>query len=166
MEEEEEYNSTAIESALNFEEAIKQHNIMINILKNSSKNEFFANKNFSNYIDREDKFFDSFNCSFLKNDLSMIYNALYDLSVESRILCALSCCIGFFGAIAVYFYLLVMYHYNNKDFQEGLKNVDITRPRRRKHEFDASSRNQFFDNSKSFGMKKFNNKYDDLSSNF
>ena len=96
----------------------------------------------------------------------MIYTALYDLSVESRILCALSCCIGFFGAIAVYFYLLVMYHYNNRDFQEGLKTVDITRPRRRKHDFDVSSRNHFFDNSKSFAMKKFNSNNIDLNSNF
>jgi hypothetical protein len=168
MEEEEEYNSTIIpdiESVLNFTQAISQHKEMINLLSENLKNGLFKNENLSNFIDREGKFFDSFNCSFLKSDLSMIYNALYDLSVESRILCALSCCIGFFGAIAVYFYLLVMYHYNNTDFQEGMKTVDITRPRRRKYDFDRSSRNQFSDTSKSFSMKKFN-KLDNLNSNF
>ena len=106
--------------------------------------------------------FDSFNCSFLRSDLSMIYTTLYDLSIESRILCALCCCIGFFGAIAVYTYLLVIYHYNNDEFQEGRKDIIPTRNRRRLHRFDASSRNDMFDKSKSSYLRKFNNNYKKL----
>ena len=69
-------------------------------------------KYYEQYVVRQDGLFGSFDCSFLKSDLSMMYRTLYDLSVEARILCALSCCIGFFGAIAVYFFLLVLHHYN------------------------------------------------------
>ena len=63
------------------------------------------------------------NCTFLKSDLNMMYRTLYDLSVEARILCALSCCIGFFGAIAVYFYLLVLHHYNTEIFFDTGKSI-------------------------------------------
>jgi len=68
---------------------------------------------------REGGIFGSFNCTFLKSDLSMMYRTLYDLSIEARILCALSCCIGFFGAIAVYFFLLVLHHYDNEIFYDN-----------------------------------------------
>jgi hypothetical protein len=61
---------------------------------------------------RQGGLFGSFDCDFLKSDLAMMYRTLYDMSVEARILCALSCCIGFFGAVAVYFFLLVLHHYN------------------------------------------------------
>ena len=69
--------------------------------------------------------FSSFDCSFLKSDLAMMYRTLYDLSVEARILCALSCCIGFFGAIAVYFFLLVMHHYNMDLFYDSGQSIFI-----------------------------------------
>ena len=55
------------------------------------------------------------NCSFIENDLNLMYRALWDLSWESRILCALSCCIGFFGAIAVYSFLWTMELWSNND---------------------------------------------------
>ena len=44
-----------------------------------------------------------------------MYRALWDLSWESRILCALSCCIGFFGAIAVYSFLWTMELWSNNN---------------------------------------------------
>ena len=69
--------------------------------------------------------FSSFDCSFLKSDLAMMYRTLYDLSVEARILCALSCCIGFFGAIAVYFFLLVLHHYNMDLFYDSGQSIFI-----------------------------------------
>ena len=51
--------------------------------------------------------FGFFDCGFLENDLNMVYRTLYDASKESEILSALSLTSSFFGAIAVYFYLLV-----------------------------------------------------------
>ena len=72
---------------------------------------------------RQGGLFGSFNCDFLKSDLNMIYRTLYDLSVEARILCALSCCIGFFGAIAVYFFLLVLHHYNMDLFYDSGQSI-------------------------------------------
>ena len=76
-----------------------------------------------NRAKRKGGLFGSFDCSYFKNDLNILYNALYDFSVESRILCALSCCIGFFGAVFVYFFLLVMHHYNNELFFDRGKSV-------------------------------------------
>ena len=74
---------------------------------------------FNNLVERagrEGGVFGSFDCGFIKNDLNVLYTALNDASIESRILAALSLCSSFFGAIAVYFYLLVMHHYNNDIF--------------------------------------------------
>ena len=67
--------------------------------------------------------FGSLNCGFLQTDLNLIYRALYDASVESRILAACSLCAAFFGAISVYFYLLVLHHYNNEIFFDGDKSI-------------------------------------------
>ena len=71
---------------------------------------------FSEVAVRKGGLFGNFECSFLKSDLNMVYRTFFDLNIEARILCALSCCIGFFGAVYVYFYLLVLHHYNNELF--------------------------------------------------
>ena len=65
----------------------------------------------------------SFDCSFLQSDLNHLYKALYDASNESRYLSALCLCSSFFGAIAVYFYLLVIHHYNNEMFFDSGKSI-------------------------------------------
>ena len=67
--------------------------------------------------------FGSFDCGFLKSYLNLLYTAIYDSSVESRILSALSLCSTFFGAVAIYFYLLVMHHYDNELFFDGSKSI-------------------------------------------
>ena len=67
--------------------------------------------------------FGFFNCGFLENDLNMVYRTLYDASKESEILSALSLTSSFFGAIAVYFYLLVLHHYNNELFFDSGKSI-------------------------------------------
>ena len=72
---------------------------------------------------REGGIFGSFDCSFVKSDLNVLYTALYDASVESRNLAALSLSASFFGAVAVYFYLLVMHHYNNDLFFDSGKSI-------------------------------------------
>ena len=65
----------------------------------------------------------SFDCSFLKSDLNHLYKTLYDASVQSRYLSALSLCSSFFGAVSVYFYLLVIHHYNNELFFDSGKSI-------------------------------------------
>ena len=65
----------------------------------------------------------SFDCGFLKSELQHLYQTLYDASVESRILSALSLCSAFLGAISIYFYLLVMHHYNNELFFDTGKSI-------------------------------------------
>ena len=72
---------------------------------------------------RKGGIFGSFDCSFLKSDLEMTYRTLYDLSIEARILCALSCCISFFGAVFVYFFLLVLHHYDVELFPDNKKAI-------------------------------------------
>ena len=67
--------------------------------------------------------FGSFDCGFLKSDLQHLYRTIYDASVESRILSALSLCSAFFGEIVIYFLLLVMHHYNNEFFLDNGKNI-------------------------------------------
>ena len=72
---------------------------------------------------KEGGLFGSFDCGFLKSNLNLLYTALYDASVESRILCAVSLCSSFFGAVSVYFFLLVMHHYNNELFFDTGKSI-------------------------------------------
>ena len=67
--------------------------------------------------------FGLFDCGFVDIDLQHLYRTLYDASVESRILAALSLCSSFFGAIAVYFFLLVLHHYNNELFFDTGKSI-------------------------------------------
>jgi len=80
-------------------------------------------ENLSTRAVQEGGLFGTFDCSFLKSDLAQLYRALYDASVESRILAALSLCSSFFGAVAVYFFLLVMHHYNNELFFDSGKSI-------------------------------------------
>lgn len=75
------------------------------------------------YSHYKDGIFGFFNCGFLLNDLNMVYRTLYDASKESEILSALSLTSSFFGAIAVYFYLLVLHHYNNELFFDSGKSI-------------------------------------------
>ena len=88
---------------------------------------FFSNhdlwKDFLVASKRQGGLFGDLDCSFLKSDLAMIYRTLYDLNVEARILCALSCCIAFFGAVFVYFFLLVLHHYNTELFFDNGKSI-------------------------------------------
>ena len=72
---------------------------------------------------QEGGLFGTFDCGFLKSDLAQLYRALYDASVESRILAACSLSTSFFGAVAVYFFLLVMHHYNNELFFDSGKSI-------------------------------------------
>ena len=77
---------------------------------------------FSLTYDKDD-IFGFFDCGFLQMDLNMTYRALNDISKESKILSALSLSSSFFGAIAVYFYLLVLHHYNNELFFDSGKSI-------------------------------------------
>ena len=114
---------------------------------NKTYNNLIKNINFNNIKKIKNALIDrsgNFDCGFLKNYILMIYNTLYDLSVQSKILCVLSCCIGFFGEFAVNFYILVMYNYNKnpikKEDKTKFNSITI---------FDASnSRRSFMDRPK------------------
>ena len=98
-------------------------------------------------------------CQFVKYDLQILYDSFYEISIESRISCALSCFIGFLSEIAVIFYLLVLYHYNNAEFNEGNESQKQI-SRNKKHRFDLDSQNEFMDKSRPINMKKNNKKLD------
>ena len=70
----------------------------------------------------ENEFF-NLDCSFLESDLNHLYKVLNDASLESQKLSAISLCAAFFGAVAIYFYLLVMHHYNNELFFDSGKSI-------------------------------------------
>ena len=89
-------------------------------------NDKISEKTFNSLVERAGKeggLFGSFDCGFLKSHLNLLYTALYDASVESRILSALSLTSSFFGAVAIYFFLLVMHHYNNELFFDTGKSI-------------------------------------------
>lgn len=71
---------------------------------------------FQKIISASGSIYGNSNCKFIKNNLNLLYNAMWDFSWETRILCALSCCIAFFGAIAVYFFLFVMHFYKRDEY--------------------------------------------------
>ena len=154
-------------------EMINQIRISFNKIKDKVKDEI--NKGSSNLRNIEEISIDyslvSFDCGFLKSDLNLLYNSLYDLSVQSRILCILSCFIGFFGGLFTYFYLLTMYHYDNNIFKESQLNINRTRNKNKYIKnnitvLENSSKNEFLDKSKPGNIKKFNQKLDiDFSSN-
>ena len=107
------------------EDASQAHNKIIDFayekIQVICKDDNFGN--FTEFVKRKGGLFGFLDCSFLKSDLHMMYRTVYDLSVEARILCALSCCIGFFGAVFVYFFLLVLHHYNTEIFFDTGKSI-------------------------------------------
>ena len=107
---------------------------------------------------------DKLNCGYLKTEIQILYDSLYELSIESRISCALCCCIGFFIEFSVAFYLLVLYHYNNIEFRDD-NDTQKSFPKNRNRKFDLDSQNEFMDKSRPPNLKK-NNKKLDLEFNF
>ena len=102
---------------------------------------------------------ETLNCGFLKNELQILFDCLYELSIESRISCALCCCIGFFIEVAINFYLLVIYHYNNQQFKEGKDNQGQFKINQQR-KFDMESQNEFMDKSKPPNLKTKNKQLD------
>ena len=143
----------------------KQNKIYLHIKdKIDDLEEYCINKNCDNLLETSIKqggLFGYLDCSFLKSYLAMIYRTLYDMSVEARILCALSCCIAFFGAVFVYFFLLVLHHYNAEIFFDNGKSIFIGfdgyrntkrnnkdpayKKRKIRSEIELSSRNEEYD---------------------
>ena len=103
------------------------------------------------------------NCTYLKNEMQILYDSLYELSIASRISCVLCCCIGFFLEFSIAFYLLVLYHYNNNEFKDDTTQKSF--PKNRNRKFDLDSQNEFMDKSRPPNMKKNNRKLD-LEFNF
>lgn len=105
----------------------------------------------------------SLNCGFIKNELEMIYDSLYELSIESRISCTLCCFIGFFAEITIGFYLLVIYHYNKNEFKEGneprSRNID-NKSEKSERSSDMESQNEFMKKNKPSNLKQNNKKLD------
>ena len=85
-------------------------------------------RDYDSVVQRGENIFNALDCSFVNNTLNLMYDSLWDFSWETRILCALSCCIGFFGAIAVYGFLWTMFLWrrgedgNNYDERKPLNN--------------------------------------------
>ena len=132
-------------------------------------NEYLSKKERLRYLENEKNIIsevnrlmdniETLNCGFLKNELQILFDCLYELSIESRILCALCCCIGFFIEVAISFYLLVIYHYNNKEFKEGNENQDQFKINQQR-KFDMESQNEFIDKTKPPNLKTKNKQLD------
>ena len=59
--------------------------------------------------------YSSLNCTFIQYDLNVMYEAIWDFSWEARILCTISCFIGFLGALGVYGFLWSMFLWSKSD---------------------------------------------------
>ena len=93
---------------------------LYNNIESYFTDEFKVLDSFRNVIDRGENIYDYLNCTFINNNINLMYRALWDFAWETRILCALSCCIGFFGAIAVYGFLWAMNLWRRDDNYEPI----------------------------------------------
>jgi len=91
-------------------------------IENNKENYYCTHLNAAINLEKNFSYLD-FDCSFLKSDLHHLYKTLNDASLESQKLAAISLCTAFFGEIAVYFYLLVIHHYNNELFFDSGKSI-------------------------------------------
>lgn len=96
---------------------------MITNLENLCKDEKFDCVDLTSRAYEKGGIFGYYECGFVQYDLNMTARAIYDVSKESKILSGLSLTSAFFGAVAVYFYLLVMHHYNNELFFDSGKSI-------------------------------------------
>ncbi len=83
---------------------------LLNFNRDNNIIDFFRPK-----IEQAGTIYANFNCSFINNTINLMYRAMWDFAWETRILCALSCCIGFFGIFAVYSFLWVMFLWRKED---------------------------------------------------
>ena len=118
-----------------------------------------GNSNIINAIEGLGDKIEQLNCTYLKTEIQILYDSLYELSIESRISCALCCCIGFFIEFSIAFYLLVLYHYNNIEFRDD-NDTQKSFPKNRNRKFDLDSQNEFMDKSKPPNLKNKNKKLD------
>ena len=75
-------------------------------------------KKYSSYMDiykKTGSVYSSLNCTFIQYDLNVMYEAIWDFSWEARILCTISCFIGFLGALGVYGFLWSMFLWSKPD---------------------------------------------------
>ena len=107
------------------EDIFKNANELKELMENKENFYLKSTDGYSSLVTYQKEFINQIIGRTKTSDLAMMYRTLYDLSVEARILCALSCCIGFFGAIAVYFFLLVMHHYNMDLFYDSGQSIFI-----------------------------------------
>ena len=164
-------SSDGIIFLLNFTKVNKELREMINEINNTlNGNQQLRNlqrqleSNIITAINNLNETIEKFNCSYLKKEIEILYDSLYELSIESRISCALCSCIAFFAEFSVIFYLLVLYHYNNnlfKDENETQNSFHKTKNRK----FDLESQNEFMDKRPPANMKQ-NNKKLDIEFNF
>ena len=159
-------NSDIIIEDLSFFKAGTEFQNMINYMYNKfyqlqTKRFLQNNDNITKDIEELGIEVSSFDCGFLKNELQILYDTLYELSIESRISCAICCCIGFFGEISVLFYLLVMYHYNNEQFKDGDDNFRL----RQRRKYDQESQDEFMNKNRPSHIRE-NNKRLDFEFNF
>ena len=62
--------------------------------------------------------FSFMDCSFLKNDLNIIFEVFTSLSSRSRSLCGITCSLACFGCVTVYFSLFCIYHSDKEKFKD------------------------------------------------
>lgn len=77
---------------------------------------------FEDLVEQTGNIYANFNCSFIHNNIKLMYNAMWDFAWETRVLCALSCCIGFFGIFAVYGFLWSMHLWELQEHRPLINN--------------------------------------------
>ena len=130
-----------------------------NSLKNNRMRNLQSQQGIVQVIDNLGETIEKLNCSYLKKEIEILYDSLYELSIESRISCALCSCIAFFAEFTVIFYLLVLYHFDNNQFKDESETIN-TFQKSKNRKFDLESQNEFMDKSRPINMKQNNKKLD------
>ena len=97
---------------------------------------------FKDLVEQTGNIYANFNCSFIHNNINLMLNALWDFAWETRILCALSCCIGFFGIFAVCGFLWSIHLWEKQERRPLMKNRKL-----RKVKIDNSGSDKDSDDS-------------------
>jgi len=112
-------------------------------------------------------------CDFIQNEFNLLYNALWDFSWEARILCTLSCFIGFLGVVGVYGFLWTMHNWRRDDnggyryirnYEEGgyKSRNEVERP---EEKINLKKRNIRPPNIKNNDMDDYNDNIDENNNN-
>ena len=144
----------ALNTAYNWKEEGADKSIIQNVKKVVSQAITDISNLYNNHFKYGSGNYGKYDCHYLQYSLNLMYSALWDYAWEARILCALSCCIGFFGSVAVHCFLWVMYYWRRDEYNPR-NNENNNRPKIRKA--PENNYNNYEDNDNNYNSNNEDN---------